>query len=369
MKFEPFQLERWLSECRLRCEIDLSSSVITHFKYSELISQEDLNMPVRIGPTNGHEVLRQKISELYQGAVDEDSVLVTHGASEANFLLLNYLIAPRDECILVVPNYMQVWGILRAIGARVKLAYLDENRDYKLDIDGINELISKNTKAILVTNPNNPTGAVLTSDELRGICDLAKVVHAYVIGDEVLSGLEIDGKRSLSPVEIYDRGISTRSLSKLGLSGLRVGWVAARDPAVAKGCWRIRDYTSLGSSFFNQHIAVVALRSLDKIAQRDREILSERVGTLMNWVKENEEFVICVRPKAGATAMVKYKFGIDSTEFCTQLLKEERVAVSPGDYFVVPESFRVLYGTDQSKLKAALERIHKFLERVQKERS
>lgn len=361
MKFEPFELERWLSESRFKCDIDLSASVVTHFKYNELISENDLNMPIRIGPTNGYEALREEISKLYSGVVDAERVLVTHGAAESNFLVLNYLISSGDECIFLVPNYMQVWGILRAIGAKIKLVYLDEKTSYRPNIGEINELISKNTKAVIITNPNNPTGAKLPSNELRAICDIAEDTNAYVIGDEVLCGLEIDGKRNPSPVEIYEKGISTRSVSKLGLSGLRVGWVATRDSATIKGCWMIKDYTSLGNSFFSQHIALVALRNMDKIIQRNRKILSDRVEILMRWVEENKEFVHCIRPEAGSTALVRYKFNINSMEFCRKLAEEEGVAVSPGDYFKAPKSFRILYGTDADKLEAALERITQFL--------
>ncbi|MEM4703943.1 MAG: aminotransferase class I/II-fold pyridoxal phosphate-dependent enzyme [Candidatus Bathyarchaeia archaeon] len=296
MKFRQFELERWLSESRFECEVDLSASVITHFKYKELISEKDLDMPIRIGPTNGTEELREEISRLYSGAVKSSGVLVTHGAAEANFLLLNCLISPGDECIFVVPNYMQAKGILTAIGAKVKLVWLDEKRDYRPNIEEINELASKKTKAILITNPNNPTGARLTLKELEEICGIAKSVGAYVIGDEVLCGLELDGEKTKSPVEIYEKGISTRSVSKLGLSGLRVGWIATRDSAIAQKCWLIKDYTSLGNSFFNQQVAAIALKKFDLIRERNRKILSHRVEILMKAVEKNKDFILKKKP-------------------------------------------------------------------------
>jgi aspartate/methionine/tyrosine aminotransferase len=360
LKFEQFELERWLSELRFSCDVDLSASVITHFKYNELISEKDLGMSVRIGPTNGTEALREEISKLYRGVVNAEGVLVTHGAAEANFLLLNYLVTRGDECIFLVPNYMQAYGILKAIGAKVKLAYLDE-RDYKPNIEEINELVTGKTKAILITNPNNPTGARLTLGELKAICNIAEDANAYVIGDEVLCGLEIDGKRTTSPVEIYEKGISTRSVSKLGLSGLRVGWIATRDPTIAKKCWMIRDYTSLGNSFFNQHVALIALKNMDKIIQRNRKLLSERVEILMKAVEENKILINCKRPQAGSTALIKYNFDVDSVEFSRKLAEKERVAVSPGDYFKAPKSFRILYGIDAERLKTGLERISHFI--------
>jgi len=361
LKFEKFELERWLSELRFICDIDLSSSVITHFKYKDLISENDLDVPVRIGPTNGIETLREKISKLYPEVVNAEGVLITHGAAEANFLLLNSLIKSGDECVFLVPNYMQVGGILKAIGAKVKLAYLDEKNINKLNIEEVNELVSRKTKAILITNPNNPTGAITTRDELRTLCQIAEDANAYVLGDEVLCGLEINGKRTTSPVEIYEKGISTRSVSKLGLSGLRVGWIATRDSAIAKKCWMIKDYISLGNSFFNQHMALVALNNLDRVIQRNQKILSDRVEILMKAIEENNEFIYSTKPEAGSTALIRYKFNINSVEFCKRLAEKERVAVSPGDYFKAPRSFRILYGTDVEKLTAGLERINRFV--------
>lgn len=360
MKFDEFKLERWLSETRFNCDIDLSASVITHFKYSELISEKDLDVPVRIGPTNGTEALREEISKLYPDAVKTEGIMITHGAAEANFLLLNHLVSAGDECIFVVPNYMQAYGILKAIGAKVKLLHLNDKKEYCLDIDEVKESFSKKTKAILITNPNNPTGARLTDTELKTVCDIAKSAGAYVICDEVLSGLELDGRRTASPVEIYEKGISTRSVSKLGLSGLRVGWIVARDPKIAQKCWAIRDYTSLGNSFFNQNVAVIALRNLEKIMRRNREILNDRAKILMKAVEKSENSINCVKPQAGSTALISYNVNVDSVAFCRKLSTKERVVVSPGDYFEAPKGFRLLYGTDAKKLKEGLTRITRF---------
>jgi len=360
MKFPLFELERWLSEYRFKCDIDLSSSVITHIKYNEIISERDLDMPIKIGPTNGIEELRQEISRLYSGAISAENVLITHGAAEANFLVLNSLISPGDECIFLVPNYMQAKGILEAIGAKVKLAWLDEKRNYHLNLEEINELTSEKTKAILITNPNNPTGVRLTLKELEGICEIAQSVGAYVIADEVLSGLEIDGERTVSPVEIYEKGISTRSLSKFGLSGLRVGWIVARDPTIVQRCWSLKDYTSLGNSFFNQYIATIALKKLDVIKERNRKILSRGVEILMDVVNKNKDIISYVKPQAGSTTLIRYKPSISSVEYCKRLAQSEGVAVAPGDYFGASQRFRILYGTTAEKLEEGLQKIIKF---------
>jgi len=146
------------------------------------------------------------------------------------------------------------------------------------------------------------------------------------------------------------------------MSGLRIGWIATRDPRISKGCWAIKDYTSLGNSFFNQQIALAAFRTLDRILQRNRNILRDSREILMSWVEENKQFVHCRRPEAGSTALVRYNFDINSIEFCRNLTLEKGVAVSPGDFFKAPKGFRILYGTDANKLRTGLECITQFVE-------
>ena len=365
MKFDPFELERWLSESRLKVDFDLSASVITYFKYNELIGEKDLDVPIRIGPTNGSELLREEICKLYRGYVDIESILVTHGAAEGNLILLNHLIDPGDECIFFVPNYLQAYGVLKAIGAKIKLSHLDSNNEYRPDIEGLKSLVTRKTKAILLTNPNNPVGSIMTPDELKAICDIAQSCSAYVIDDEDLAGLEIEDKSSPTPIELYEKGIVTRSVSKLGMSGLRVGWIAARDPALIRGCWSIKDYTTLGNSFFNQHIAAVALKNLEKIKKRNRKLLGDRLAILEKWVDEKRDHLLWAKPKAGATALIRYKFNIDSIDFCIRLMRDASVALSPGDHFMEPRSFRMLFGTDEIRLSQALERIGQALVQIE----
>lgn len=342
MKLEPFQLERFLAEYREPAAHSLASSVITQFHYNELISETDLDMRVRIGPMNGPEALREEISDLYS-SVTKDGILVTHGAAEANFLLLNYLLDQQDECVIVVPNYMQAFGVAKATGAKVILSTLLEQDGYRLNTEELKERVNKRTKLILITNPNNPTGIRHTKREVQAVCDIASEVDAYVLADEVLRGTEMDGMPTSSPVDLYERGIATRSLSKLGLSGLRVGWIATRDEEIARGCWSYKDYTSLGNSYFNQHVALIALTRLPEIIDRDRRLLKKNLTVFWRWFTENRSYLNCVKPQAGATVFPRYVFDMDSVKFCKTVLKESKVLLAPGEFFKGPGRFRALF--------------------------
>jgi aspartate/methionine/tyrosine aminotransferase len=364
MKLEPFQLERFLAEYREPAAHSLASSVITQFHYNELISEADLDMRVRIGPMNGPEALREEISNLYS-SVTKDGILVTHGAAEANFLFLNYMLDHRDECIIVVPNYMQVFGVAKATGAKVTLSTLLEQDGYRLNTEELKELVNKRTKLVLVTNPNNPTGVRHTRQEVQAVCDIASEVDAYVLADEVLRGTEMDGMPTSSPVDLYERGIATRSLSKLGLSGLRVGWIATRDAEIARGCWSYKDYTTLGNSYFNQHIALTVLTRLPEIINRDRRLLKENLAVFWRWLDGNRSYLNCVKPQAGATVFPRYVFDMDSVQFCKTVLAESKVLLAPGDYFNGPGRFRALFaGHATETLQHILDRLSRAFTRM-----
>ena len=357
MKLEPFRLERFLAEYRELAAYSLASSVLTQFRYNELISETDLDMRVRIGPMNGPEALREAISHLYS-RVTKEGVLVTHGAAEANFLLLNYMLDHRDECIIIVPNYMQVFGVAQATGAKVALSTLLEHDDYRLNTEELKEQVNERTKLIVITNPNNPTGIRHTRQEVQAVCDIASEVGAYVLADEVLRGTEMDGTPTSSPVDLYERGIATRSLSKLGLSGLRVGWIATRDEEIARGCWSYKDYTTLGNSYLDQHVALKVLTRLPEILDRDRRLLKENLAILWRWHDENRSFVDSVKPQAGATVFPRYAFDMDSVHFCKTVLEKSKVLLAPGDYFNGPGRFRALFaGHTPETLQHILDRL------------
>ncbi|NIM46034.1 MAG: aminotransferase class I/II-fold pyridoxal phosphate-dependent enzyme [Nitrososphaeria archaeon] len=360
MKFEPFRLERWL-ETR-PCKYNLGGGPVRPMDMLELVEKVDL--VAAYPPTKGSEKLREEISELYRH-VEKDSILVTNGTAEANFLIANWLLDEGDEVVVQIPSYQQVWGITRAIGARVKRFHLIEEEGYKPDLEELKELVSSKTKAIFIINPNNPTGYKLSKDETQSICDVADDVGAYVIYDEAYRGTELDGFISPSPPEVYEKGISTTSLSKLGLPGLRIGWIVANEETV-EGCWSYKDYVSLSHSKLTEKLATIALqtKNFEKIIKRARRIIRTTLEIFSSWMADHNEFMSWVEPTAGTVAFPRYHLHFDSVSFCEKLLKEEGILLSPGDFFQSPKHVRVHFaGHDEKVLTRALDKLHTFLNR------
>jgi len=360
MRFQPFELERWLPAHKAK--YNLAGALPRPFKFGDLIKEVDLDMTFTYSSlTQGTLELRTEVSNLFT-EVDRDRVLITNGTAEANFLLTNVLLDKGEEIIIQVPTYMQVYGIAGAIGAKIKLFYLDEHENYQMNVEKLKELISSKTKVIFITNPNNPTGAKISSDEVRAVCEIAEDRGSYVVCDEALRGLEVDGLMSVSPIDIYEKGICTGSLSKQGFSGLRIGWVVGSKDIIEK-CWSYKDYTTLSHSGIGEFFALHIIRQIEKIRERNREILRKNLRILSAWMKRHRQTLSYVEPKAGAAAFPGYKIDVSSIDFCKMLLTKGEVLLSPGDFFNSPKHFRIRYGGhEEQTLVEALDRIGSFLD-------
>lgn len=342
MHFDEFKLERWLSTHSGK--YNFAGVNPPPLKLSELVEKIDTEMLLTYSSTNGSQELRQEICGLYTNR-SPNQVIVTTGTAEANYLITNALIDPGDELILITPTYLQVLGVTKAIGGIVKISPLIEDECFKPNLEEINELCSSKTKAIFVTNPNNPTGGTISEHEIRAICEIAEDHDAYVIFDEVIRGLELDGNVSVSPTDIYEKGISTASISKLGLLGLRIGWATA-DETLVKRCWSIKDYTTLSHSGLSEYLATIALqeKNLKWMRERARGIFKRNLPIFRDWVRSCGSELSCVIPTAGGSAFPKYSLEVDSHAFCERVLKESGILLSPGDYFGSAKHFRFRYG-------------------------
>ena len=362
MKFEPFGLERWLPMVS-SAEINLSGALSVPLQYRDLIEGLDLDKEIGYRSTRGSLKLREQIAGLYaKRRIDPDEVLVTTGTAEANFLLLSSLVEPGDEFLLVVPTYLQAIGVTQAFGGKVTTVGLHEDEGWKLHLDELQAAISPRTKAIMITNPNNPTGSWFDPGTVEAICNLASSVGAYVIADEALRGLESGNVMAPSPMELYERGLSTGSLSKIGLSGIRLGWVVG-PRAVVEQCWAHKDYTTLAHSGLSELFAEVALepKNIDRFRVRARSFVREHSGILMEWVHRHSGALSCVHPVAGGSAFPALQLSLDAITFCRQALQQVSVALSPGEYFGAPKHFRIRYGARREVLLEGLSRLDKFL--------
>ena len=218
MKIKPFTLERWQSIWENQVSINLSESGVHPLTVEALVTEGDqlarvLRQPLGYSQTNGSEQLRSRVAELYAGA-SAANVLMTSGCSEANFVSVWGLLDPGDEIVFVQPNYMQISGVAEAMGAIVRPLWLRESLGWQIDPAELRQAISKRTKMIALCNPNNPTGAVMSAETMREVCERAAEVGAWVLADEVYRGAELEGDLSPTLWGRYERVLCTGGLSK-----------------------------------------------------------------------------------------------------------------------------------------------------------
>src|SRR5437899_12098405 len=317
VSFVTFDLERWQSTWENRVKFNLSESGVHPLAVRELLDLADAPLDplldVRLGysQSNGTDGLRQRIAALYPGAT-ADQVLVTTGSAEANFVACWRLISPGDTVAMLLPNYMQIWGQAQNLGATVKSFRLHGDRGWEPDLKEIQTAIAPGTKLVVVTNPHNPTGHVLSDAARNGIVARAREVGAWLLADEVYAGAERNGKTTATLWGSYDKLICVSGLSKAyGLPGLRIGWLVA-PPPLTPDAWARHDYTTIGPSGPSDHLATLALTPgvREKIIARTRRILNENYPVLEAWLKGFGDTFTWTPPDAGAICYVKYRQSI-----------------------------------------------------------
>ena len=369
MEIETFELERTQSLWENTVEFNLTETGIHPFTLEELLDQEEIeklhSLRLGYGQTNGSIELREAISAMYPGT-DRDNVLVTNGSIEANFVAVWSLLNRGDELVLMLPNYMQIWGIARAFDIKVKPFYLKEELGWQPDLEELAQLVTPTTKMIAVCNPNNPTGAVLSEDAMKKIVLLAKSVNAWLYADEIYRGAELSGVDTPSFYGRYKKTIVAAGLSKAyARPGLRIGWLAGPHDAIADA-WARRDYTTIATTILSNRIAALALHPdlRAKILRRNRKMLNENIAVLREWVDSHPGLFHFIPPQAGGMAFLRYNMDINSTELVTKIRKEKSTFIVAGDCFGMDHRVRIGIGSEQEYLKAGLARISEILAEI-----
>jgi len=368
-EFHPFLMERMMSRFEQDVEYNLSESGVHPISLGELLADHpdyidhllatDLDYPY----VNGIPELRENIAALYDGAA-ADNVLVTVGAAEANHITTRTLLSAGDQIVIMLPNYMQIWGIAQNHGIAVRAFHLREEHAWAPDLDELDEAVTANTRLIAVCNPDNPTGRILTETEMDAIVVAAERVGAWILADEVYSGAErLTDEQTLSFYGRYDKVVATGSLSKAyGLPGLRIGWVVAPTDTV-DDIWARHEYTTISATMLSNKLAALALSPeiRPRLIRRSRDYIRKGYPVLQEWMDSHENTFSLTPPQAAAIAFVRYHLDINSTAFTERLREEKSVLIVPGDHFGMDNFVRISFGLPHHTLVPALDRIHELI--------
>ncbi|MDH4213037.1 MAG: aminotransferase class I/II-fold pyridoxal phosphate-dependent enzyme [Candidatus Thorarchaeota archaeon] len=372
MKLERFNLERIQSEWEHRVELNLSESGVEPLRIRELLNTPELKeqlLDIQLGysQTNGTIPLRRAIAQYYPGC-GADNIVATNGGAEANFLVTWRFFhenPSRHELVFMIPNYMQMSGVWKSLGGKVKTFKLKiENNKWIPDIEELKSQVTKKTMAIAICNPNNPTGSIITDSDLEAIVEIASEKDVWIISDEIYRGAELQEMKAPSMHGRYEKTIITSSLSKAyGLPGLRVGWAICPSEQVATELWTYSDYTTICPSKVSDWLATLALNPKVQvmIEKRTRQHIRDNWSIMQKWLDSHSDILECISPSAAAICFIKQNTGIPSLDLVMRLIKEKSVLISPGEYFEMPGFIRIGFGSRKEYLQEALGRISELL--------
>lgn len=367
MNIKPFKLERYYTLHEHSAKYSLCNSDCEAMTIKALLALEKgatdafQNSWLGYTETKGDPQLRENIAAIYQ-QMNADDITVCTGAQEPIFLVSHAILQSGDEVVVQSPCYQSLQSVPESIGCKVKHWSVQyQNNEPTFSLDDLKKLVSNKTKAIYLNAPHNPTGFLFTQKEQQAIIELARTNNCFILCDEVYRELEHQADLAIPAfADAYENGISIGVLSKsYGLPGLRIGWVATKNEAVAEKFAILKEYTTICNAAPSEFLAGVALRNRKAILDKNLQIVAnnlqhytvffEKYGDLFSWYK----------PNAGPVAFVKMHFDEDDLAFADQVLKKQGVLLLPGSIYDYPGYFRIGFG--RKKMPEALEQFETFV--------
>ena len=329
------------------------------------------------GPNKGLAPLRKAISERIEKKhgvkyCDENEIIVTVGGSEAIDLALRGILDNGDEVLIVEPCFVCYAPLVELAGGIPVSVPTKRENNFKLTVDDIKDKITDRTKILILPFPNNPTGAIMTREDLEPIAELLRDTNIMVLSDEIYSELTY-GRKHCSIIELDgmpERTIYVNGFSKAyAMTGWRLGYVAAPEPIITQIA-KIHQYGIMCSPYISQNAAVEALTSCDSEIRKMTDEYDIRRKYLVG--EFNRLGLDCFNPEGAFYVFPCIKStGLSSEEFCERLLYEEKVAAVPGSAFgECGEGYmRISYAYSLRHLMEAMNRIEKFLKKLEGEKN
>lgn len=329
------------------------------------------------GPNKGIGRLREEISRTLQRKQNleydaENEIVVTVGGSEAIDIALRGIIDPGDEVLVVEPCFVCYAPLVELTGGIAVPVPTRLENNFKLTVDDLKDKITERTKMLILPFPNNPTGAIMSREDLEPIAELLRDTDIIVLSDEIYSELTYGRKHcSIAELEgMQERTILVNGFSKAyAMTGWRLGYLAAPEPIVSQ-IVKIHQYAIMCSPYVSQNAAVEALSSCDAEVRKMVDEYNIRRRYLVS--EFNRIGLTCFNPEGAFYVFPCIKStGLTDEEFCEKLLYEEKVAVVPGSAFgqCGEGHIRISYAYSLKHLMEAVKRIEKFVNKLKEEQS
>ncbi|MFQ5919336.1 MAG: aminotransferase class I/II-fold pyridoxal phosphate-dependent enzyme [Thermoplasmata archaeon] len=346
-----FDLLHYIVDRLPRTKYDLASSNLPPVEVNpEVLGDLDHAEPHLAGSP----ALREGIGRL--SGVPSRQVLVTAGASEANFLVGLALVSRGDRVVVERPAYEPLWKTFELLGAEVRFLPRPFGRGFQPDWEAVEALAADPPRLLVLTNLHNPGGTALDADDLTRLAEVAEEGDFQILMDEIFREASI-GAPPPSAATVSPRFTVTSSVTKVyGLGGLRLGWCVA-SPEVLARLHQVKDFTSVASALPSDALGVHVLEARDAIRDRNRQLVTTNRAVVEEWI-EGEPALEWVTPEGNVSFP---RFDGDVDRLAEVAFERDGVLIAPGRMFGAPEHFRLCFGTDTASLRAGLEGLSQVL--------
>lgn len=368
---QPNIMDNWLAE-NAGARFNLGESGVTNLRISDVVGEGDrasefCSIDFEYNDIMGSAELRVEVAKSYDDA-SIDRILITAGVSEAILLYFQSSYRPGANIVIPVPTFHTLYDVPSLLGYEVRKVPLRFDRNFSLPLDEIEHATDRNTVAIVINSPNNPTGAVYPDSEIDELIQIARRAGCAIVADEHYRFLPFDETLDHLP-SLYGRYphvVSFGSPSKcLGCAGLRVGWLVA-DHDVVRKCRELKSMTTFTIFKGSDYLALKIMENRRQLTSQFRESILTNLACFRRFQSEHRSQIAWYEPRAGTIAFPKLLDArMSSVEFAQRLLDSTGVLVLPGESFDMPGFFRIRLGIDPADFSRAVDLLADFMTQKQ----
>jgi len=343
-------------------ECNLAESSVRDVQFKEM--DIDLNnLVIAYGDHIGKPALRELIANGYKN-ISTEGILLTVGAAGALFIIQTSLLNKSDHLIVIRPNYATNIETPRAIGCEISFIDLHFEQGYELDIKKIKSAIQPNTKLISITTPHNPTGTMVSNENLFALCKIAEQYHCYLLVDETYRDIFFETPTPLA-ASISKHAISVSSVSKAyGIPGIRLGWIISQDKSLQELFLAAKEQLHICNSVVDEEICYQYLAKKEKYFPAIKQEVKSNFEILKKWIADHP-YLEWIEPSGGVVCFPRFKNNIEIAieKFYKLLLEEYKTYLGPGHWFEQSKrSFRLGFGWEKKEaFKRGLKNIDKAI--------
>ena len=355
MQFKPSSIIEYCEQWKALSPIPIHQSNPQPFTLSELetiIGSTDSLFDeldsLSYATVQGDVELRKAIASIYSHN-DTNQIATFAGAQEAIFCCLNTLLKPGDKVAAISPIFEPLINPARELGCDIQLVSLVAEDRWKLDLNQLEDVVRSGCKLLIINFPHNPTGAMISKEELLQIIKICDDSNCWILSDEVFRGLEHNPENQLPAVaDLYSKAISISVLSKaFALPALRIGWISCQDKSVIDRTLEIKSSLSICNSLLDEKITTKVVLHHNEIWNQNRYLITRNLEQLNKFMSCHQEQFEFIQPEAACVCFPLLRNKYSASEYAQQLIEKQNILVLPGKLFSTSlNGFRLGFGSE-----------------------